>query len=1340
MTRSITPFYSDLARAAQAENQASIAQSELDAGFHSFTDQASSLEAVASFTVAGLVGKLARFGILATGLGRASVLQFASHAGAISAEAASLMGMSRLWGHSSPHASLSHEFISQCINFGAFRLLGSAFRSSNLLLQHFGQSLAMMGGHELAAACGYEEHSAQSFFQKFLNANLSTLHISAGSVLSGGLFGGKLQRLEHSMEISSHLSAARMRQRSTENLRALQIAMHADEAEVLDAPPALEDLEASVRNPKNLLDNLNLHFNRARDRFESVKASLDGEISQGYQKEIDRIQKRIRYWEDQNQLAAKIKSDVRRAAFNEDILIGERLLLDQILQLGAPLQLEPIDETESSNWTLRTRLNIGLNRLRGPNGPKPSNRPPSLVPPKPGAVILEAAIAQDSGLGPDLTLWPHQLEALKAIEGDLRLLRDWKMRLNSGEVMPTPDLDFFQGTVVLPVGGGKTRLMSASFAQAIELGMYIEGVDKFFIFNHTNSIHRQNRKEVQRLNSYFKARFGRDMTVSEYKADQRDLSGDVVVLSIPTVQTAESRRTFKEELIKELSKSGIRGQVIVGAVDEIHHMADDTGGAETWLKLMETMREVSPHFYREGFTGSESKREGRVIFRRTERQLLMAGITPRRILMRVEGMNLTSIRVSKAGNFNKTEITSALTDGPEAIARNTRIYEAMEKVELIRDTRRPSGKAHFQPFLYFADMLEHATFSAEQYARHFSATSAANPGSALRERKVRVLGQKRGAIKKVDMERAITDYRAGIIDSIVCIISGDTSKVAMPLRDGSTGDMTEYILEQLKDRENGCIEGAFTVEAIAEGTDAKGVKQQIGAHPRFSLRGKKQEAGRTNRRADGEISADGELVSDPPCVLYDVIDSYMKPGHALINYGNVVGALQPKTEFGVMFDVMANAEVETLDRSGRASPRPTAREQLDERLKPTPPPPRPPRPPVEESGSARQELVAMIELLREIIARDYEDNVDLVARDFNVTTDQILQLLAGEGWIDRPWFWRRLGTLLYQPRELFYEKLQEIRGRGASRAISDGMREAFSEVVDRGNSVLQIQRGLAGLARSRPAEAEYFQFALSALENMYGNNPRVSRTTLATRLAKNGFKDRENIILQFEEAFRASLGEHSIAENNFASVDEASIEFACLAGELRQQARRRGGDLSLSREDAEQALVAIGLASPAMASYINDFALPLFRNTYGVTAPRTSLDNLNLPWPPQRGKVEKYGGQFLLTQLREMFRDRNLSEASEELTASRTQAQAMLRRSKNEFNNKTAALRLEVLRGMARDFPEYSNYWRLCLEVFNNQYMTVRGMKSATDLARTLGVQESEIHTISQLFAYLFTR
>jgi superfamily II DNA or RNA helicase len=692
---------------------------------------------------------------------------------------------------------------------------------------------------------------------------------------------------------------------------------------------------------------------------------------EAYARSFRDFEDRLNFWHVQMGGLRLMKPEAK-GRFAQDIHLALSLLSDRLLRFGALVFSEPISDSDLSGFHLRSRL-LPPREETPPAPPRPKPEHPA------DSRILPALVNHDVGFGRELSLRIHQHAPLKAVVGWFDAQRHHFESGVNGQ-------DFLNATVVMPVGGGKTRLMVAALASAIERGLFqASRGDKFVLLNHTDQIHRQNLGVLELLKPHFKNAFRRELRITEYKAKTKDPSGDVVVASLPTINNDERLAAFKAAMRKALSAEG---RIAVACVDEVHHVELGAGaGRESWRRALEALREISPSFYRLGFTATPTRKEPHVLYRVSERALMRAGVTPRTYLVRVPGIDLQQLKVSQAtGDFQERELASALLGHPE---RNAKLYEALEAKGLRAQGAAPSGKHRLEPVLGFAADLAHAAMMMEDYRKFF-------------RKDVLTLGKDKGKISRKEWIDALTLFREGRVDAIAAVISGGTRN-----RD-----------EILKAVERGEVEAVFTVDALVEGADLHMFRHQLGARPTLSRIKKGQERGRINRRGLQEVGPRGELLEDPPRILFDVVDRYLRHEQYLVHYGMVMGVRflnAPEEEF---LDAMTDQRVDAVDREGGAVTRLSPEEWLSKG-----PNREPPETPKESPWTP------MIGLLREILGSRYGDDLEEMARDLGETEEFLADLLAEKGWENNQWFFRRLATLLYQEREVFVRCWNRALGR-----------------------------------------------------------------------------------------------------------------------------------------------------------------------------------------------------------------------------------------------------------------------------------------------------------------------
>lgn len=942
------------------------------------------------------------------------------------------MGREQDWAAS----SLGREYASGAISLFALKGMGALSRlglrqaaglrgfSGGLashLLPQAGMFLGILAGHRLEAAAGLREKAGGV---SELSEALSLLfQFQVSARLAQHAFGPKWRSMERGLEFN----AARLAEAAPSGRTADSVSLMPAAIEGL-APPlwmamaaeggdrgrvkgggvlvgggkagatardfaAMEGLETTRLKTGELARITASELERIRNRYERVAGQIDSKARKTYELEFENLETRCEFWRREMERAAGFPQYARHH-YLRDIEIGQRRLLDRVLRFAAAVFSEPLRLDGVEGFGLRKSFSIPT-----PESPSDASPPPEAQPAgKPAVRVVSALKNRDVGFGVALSLRAHQTEALRRIQAWLASQQE---NVESGAKLPE---EMLQATVVMPVGGGKTRVLVASFAAVIERGLFLaERGDKLLLLNHTDQIHGQNIEVLEKMSPYFRRRFGRPLRISQYKAETKDVSGDVVVVSVPTVSQVESRDRFAAELQNAL---GAKGRIAMTAVDEVHHLEMGRGqGQETWAQLLEALRQVSPNFFRIGFTATPTGREGKVLFRLREYDLMRSGVTPRTYLVRVEGEDLSHLKLSRdSADFSLKTLSSVLLGFPD---RNRRLFEALDAHGLRRPEPSPGGGARPEPTLGFASDLEHALMMAKDYCRYFLKISRSK--SDLGGRRLLVLGESAGKVSSSDLEAALLQYRRGEIDGIVAIVSGQTR---------TRGKILEAV-------ERGEVEAVFTVDALVEGADLHMFRHQLGARPTFSRIKRGQERGRINRRGPGEVGPGGVLIHDPPRILFDVIDRFQSFERALIRYGDLLGAPLPAPgPFGDLIDMVSGQVVPRADRDGSKSW--GARRDVEG----------------EPGLSGRRygefypnsTFRPLVDLLRKVLARQYGGSLELLAEDLGETSGYVGDLLEGRGWKNHQWFLRRLGTLLYQERDSFLIPLNETR-RGAEAVV-----------------------------------------------------------------------------------------------------------------------------------------------------------------------------------------------------------------------------------------------------------------------------------------------------------------
>ncbi|MFO1519382.1 MAG: hypothetical protein U1F57_06960 [bacterium] len=312
------------------------------------------------------------------------------------------------------------------------------------------------------------------------------------------------------------------------------------------------------------------------------------------------------------------------------------------------------------------------------------------------------------------------------------------------------------------------------------------------------------------------------------------------------------------------------------------------------------------------------------------------------------------------------------------------------------------------PVLAFGADLKHAKILLEDYVAYFS---AGNNGG-LKGRRFLSLGGLKGKISEKDIQDMVRQYEQGKVDGIVALVSGETKA-------------REVLFHAVK---TGKIEAVFSVDALVEGSDLYMFTHQVGARPTFSPIKKGQERGRINRRGPEELTHDGVIASDPPKILFDVIDEYRRHGTPLMPYGLVMGIIG-HTEMvpGRLYDLLSGQEAEEADLLGRTGTQPES--LASQGPQPLSSSPRPK--PTVSRGNVEYivDWTPLAEGLQEILKKDYAGEIDEMAWDLGEDSHYVGQLLEGRGFREHYWFLRRLATLLYRgDREEFVQLYNQTKG------------------------------------------------------------------------------------------------------------------------------------------------------------------------------------------------------------------------------------------------------------------------------------------------------------------------
>ena len=497
------------------------------------------------------------------------------------------------------------------------------------------------------------------------------------------------------------------------------------------------------------------------------------------------------------------------------------------------------------------------------------------------------------------SLRPHQWDILEQIQ------LDWGMQesRNNG---------WQEGVAISPTGSGKTHVMGAS----VELGIVEGWLDfsakdnKVIILTHRKEITKQNiRRMRQILKPVFEKYYGRDVNVTKVGGGVWNSSGDVVIVSIPTVGKNGNVDRFKNDL----QTQGIRR--VLMHQDEYHH-----SGSSSWGKVRRGVREVIQKGYTLGFTATmreTDRAKSNILIELNASTMMKKGVLPPMELIQVQtGTDLQQIP-TRMGDFSTRELSQTV--------RNPERYEHIMKSLEINGVRKGSGMA---PALMFTVDRTHAFETAAYYQMYFGRDrkphelSDGSKQQTLGNRNIAVItedtseSEARRIIEayknKIEAEYARyeygdakgksnfvkTDKVRGIVDGIVGVITGRTSgNVRRLLRDGSR---------------SGNVEAIVNIAVLEEGFDGWWIQNLVGGRPRLkTLSGvqKPQEIGRGMRWGPDEVDKSGRLKRTPRRrVALDAID-LTSTSRPLATYFEVLGIDQTLSgNYGRRIDV-AKGEV-----------------------------------------------------------------------------------------------------------------------------------------------------------------------------------------------------------------------------------------------------------------------------------------------------------------------------------------------------------------------------------------------------------------------------------------------
>jgi aspartate/methionine/tyrosine aminotransferase len=190
----------------------SSVQSQVDGLVGSFTQQATDWRSLAAMMAGGMAYRLGRIGMVSTGLQGNQILSVGLGLGAevttfemTNRSLTSLTGdpsrNSNLWRWSG-QGGIRQGLLSSLITFGSLKGAGRLAQGENVVVQHLLQDTGMVLGHQFSGAIGVLERPTGTLAEQFFHAEVTNLQLGAGTALSHGLTGGRLQALERGLDLS----------------------------------------------------------------------------------------------------------------------------------------------------------------------------------------------------------------------------------------------------------------------------------------------------------------------------------------------------------------------------------------------------------------------------------------------------------------------------------------------------------------------------------------------------------------------------------------------------------------------------------------------------------------------------------------------------------------------------------------------------------------------------------------------------------------------------------------------------------------------------------------------------------------------------------------------------------------------------------------------------------------------------------------------------------------------------------------------------------------------------------------------------------------------------------
>ncbi|MBU4485043.1 DEAD/DEAH box helicase family protein, partial [bacterium] len=698
-----------------------------------------------------------------------------------------------------------------------------------------------------------------------------------------------------------------------------------DEGVAQTTPAVSSDLAALQRSAQRFADvdrikPIQTSFDSVAEKIESrisLWGARYGEVSEYHKEEIDERLETLK----RNFGEATSHDDMQYA---EDLKDALKILWNRILRIEREMfatELKSVNPFKVSLFSYKDE--ISKSKIQDPRSKIVSTtRTVTRAREKEGTRIAALVSKHKSGMAIDLR--DHQWDMMKAIQ------LDWGSHEDAIRRGGRRDL-WRSSVIVAPTGSGKTRVMASSIELGIREGwLRFDKSDKVFIETHLKEIKTQNVNSMQQLlNPVFREIYGRDVRITVISGESKtwDVSGDVVVVSVPTI----GRKAGDQKLIAELNGSVTNALILQ---DEYHHAA-----AASWQRTTDAIMHACGRGYVMGFTATLplSERAGsNIIYENTARNLMNKLVLPAMELVQVRtGVDLQRIP-TVGGDFNLRELSQTV--------RNLERYEHTMRALEFNGVR--NGKGGMASTLIFTVDTLHAEETAAYYQMYF-AKQRENydliPGEvveALPKRNIAVIN---GRMKETEIDKLIAARRYNS-EAEYDIYSHDggfiTSGRNRAKIDGMvaviTGNTPTHIRKKLINASRaGLVECLINIKVFGEGFDGWWIQNLVGARPALVSANTKmiqraQEIGRIMRYGPDEIDKSGLLKRAPRRrVAIDLIDntSVRRP---LVTYLDVLGiSSELEREFGKKIDVASDGISgnaygglkDIYDTSGEGTPR-----------------------------------------------------------------------------------------------------------------------------------------------------------------------------------------------------------------------------------------------------------------------------------------------------------------------------------------------------------------------------------------------------------------------------------